>query len=445
MRVFSWPVFKEVFLLSYPVVVSMFSVTALLVTDTIMVGRLGKIALASAGLGGIAYWTLSSFFMGASYSVQILTARRFGEKKTREISAIFFNSLYLFLIISISSMVFFLFFLDEILKFLSIDPLVRFHGSEYLFYRSLGTLPFFLSFQLRAFFDGLGKTNVGMKASFLMTAANILFNYILIYGTDLNPAYGVKGAGMASALAAFISLFYFLYVIFAGRFSEYIQVSEKKINLDIFWDIIRLGWPPSIAEFGQNSGFMIFMKMNSLLGPASVAASNIIFSVTSIAFMPGYAFSVAATTITGQNLGARKIKMATTGVYHSFYAGAFIMIFMGGVFILFSKEILGLYTIDASVIEAAYWPLIIISVFQVGDAGNMIFAGALRGAGLVNWVMIRTVVITWLVMLPTSWFLGIFLFSSTTGLWIGTATWMLALALLNYLKFQKKEWTKIKI
>ncbi|NUM42695.1 MAG: MATE family efflux transporter, partial [Leptospiraceae bacterium] len=66
--------------LSLPVFLEMISHTMIQVADTMMVGKLGEIALGATGLGGIAYFTILSFILNASSSVQILTARRVGEK-----------------------------------------------------------------------------------------------------------------------------------------------------------------------------------------------------------------------------------------------------------------------------------------------------------------------------------------------------------------------------
>ncbi len=449
MKIFSPRVFREVWRLAWPVVVSMFSITGIMVADTVMVGQLGKIPLAAAGLGGMAYWTFSSLFIGASYSVQILTARRFGQKNYKEISEIFFHSLVLFVFISLVSTWALLHYSVEILDVLSNDPQVIFLGGEYLWYRSLGTIPFFLAFQFRSFYDGLGKTEVGMVASFLMAVSNIFLNYVLIYGNLSFPAMGVKGAGAASSLAAGISLMYYVWVLTRDRKESYLRVHGIRFRWDVLREIVRLGWPPSLAEFGQNLGFFAFMTLTSLLpggsATASAAAGNILFSVTSIAFMPGIAFSVAATTITGQSLGAGKQKKAILGALHSFFGGGFIMAFMGVVFIVFATEILLAYTPDTEVMQTAFWPLILVSVFQMFDASNMIFAGALRGAGLVNWVMYRTLFVTWIIMLPVAWFFGIFMQWNTFGLWTGTVTWMFSLAVLNFRKFYKKEWIYNKI
>ena len=49
--------YREVWLLAYPIVITMLSRTAMMFVDTAMVGRLGATELAAVGLAGILTWT----------------------------------------------------------------------------------------------------------------------------------------------------------------------------------------------------------------------------------------------------------------------------------------------------------------------------------------------------------------------------------------------------
>ncbi len=72
---------QKILRLAIPVFFGMISYTAIMVADTAMVGRLGEIPLAAVGFGGMVYFSIFAFLMGGSMAVQIIVARRFGEKK----------------------------------------------------------------------------------------------------------------------------------------------------------------------------------------------------------------------------------------------------------------------------------------------------------------------------------------------------------------------------
>ncbi len=72
---------RQILRISLPVTLAMITHTAIMVSDSIMVGRLGQSALAAASLGGSVFWTWIAFFMGLSVGLQIIVARRHGEQR----------------------------------------------------------------------------------------------------------------------------------------------------------------------------------------------------------------------------------------------------------------------------------------------------------------------------------------------------------------------------
>lgn len=431
---------RQIISLSFPVVLGMMSVTAILVTDTAMVGRLGVLELASTGAAGMAYWAISSIFVGASYGVQVLVARRFGEKRYDEISHIVFTSATLVFMLGALFTALIMIFPEMIMRFFTDNPKIRDLGAEYLFFRAIGTIPLFLSFNFRGFFDGIGKTRIGMSASLVVSFFNILLNYLLIFGIGPIPALGVKGAAIASSISVFLGLFIYLFTLINHKFSYIFDKGKLKFRKDILKDIFSLGLSPSMSEGIQNFGFLVFVKIAGSLGTVSLAVTNVLFSILSISFMPGFAFSIAATTVVGQNLGRGKIRLAEAGAFRSSIFGISLMGMMGLAFIIGGKDFIGLFTREQKVIEAAYWPLVILSITQVADGSHMVFSGALRGAGLVNWVMVTYAIVTWFVMLPMAYFFAILLNWQSNGLWLSLSIWMVFLAAITFSKFKKGTW-----
>ncbi len=441
-RYFSKPTTILVWKLAFPVAIGMLSITAIMVADSAMVGQLGMLELAAAGVAGMAYWTLSSFVLGASYGVQILVARRFGEKQIKELQAIAASSSALFLLLGIAANGLLYLFPGNIMSFFSNDTEVVRLGEQYLYYRAMGTVPFFLSFNLRAFFDGLGKTYVGMTASFGSGAINVLLNYILIFGKFGCPAMGIQGAAVASALSSVFGFLIYLLILLNPWHRNIFFGKNFQIQSRIVLKIFSLAVAPSLTEGSQNLGFLFFMRIAGLVGALPQAVSNIMFSVLSISFMPGYAFSVAATTIVSQNIGRKKFLAATLGAKRSTLFAAMFMGVMGITFIASGESLIRLFTQDQHVIHATYWPLMIVSTAQIFDATHMVLGGALRGAGLVNWVLGLYFLTTWVIMIPLAYLLGITMAMSNAGIWLAVAIWMVVLAFFAFRKFYNGSWKK---
>ncbi|WCL49437.1 MATE family efflux transporter [Leptospira sp. GIMC2001] len=436
---------KKIIFLSIPVFIGMVNHTAIMIADTAMVGKLGALALASTGFGGVTYFTVLSFLMGASIAVQILTSRRFGEKKMLEVGKVGVNAIYfslaLGLVMSIGG-----FYLGEpLMAALADDPDVQREAGLYLSYRFIGTFLFFFIFFIRGYFDGLGFTYVGMVSAFLTTGSNIFFNWILIYGNLGFPAMGVQGAAIASSLSGIPGALVFVIYLFTRRFRIYFLHTSWVPNLAIFKEITFLGTAPAIEQMLTNISFIIFTKFAGLVGTVTMAASNIVFSTLSLSFMPGFAFGIAATTILGQAVGQGKYRLAYEGTMRAANYSAIVMGTMGVIFIVFGEWIISFFTIDIAVVREAYPALVIVALIQVGDAYHMVVGSALRSAGLVYWVATVYILTSFIVMLPWAYFFGVYMNYGNPGLWSSIFLWLLILAIAFVTKFRKKDWIGVKV
>lgn len=156
--------------------------------------------------------------------------------------------------------------------------------------------------------------------------------------------------------------------------------------------------------------------------------------------MPGVSFGISAMTILGQSMGAKKFLLAKVAVFRSANYSALFMGLMGIVFILFGHSIIGLFTDSVDLIQETYPALAIISIVQIGDAYHMVFGFSLKGAGLMKYVLIAYTLISYFVMLPTAYLLGIYLKLGTVGLWSSVFLWLFGLAIIFFYKFNKGDW-----
>lgn len=436
---------KKIIFLSIPVFIGMINHTAIMIADTAMVGKLGALALASTGFGGVTYFTILSFLMGGSIAVQILTSRRFGEKQWAEVGKVGINTIYFSIFIGAILSIGGYFAGIPVMNLLADDPEVAKTAGSYLSYRFLGTILFCFIFAFRGYFDGLGFTYVGMIAAFLTTTSNIFFNWVLIYGNLGFPALGVDGAAIASSLSGIPGVLILVFYLFKKQFRAYFIGISWVPNFSIMREIGYIGFAPAIEQLLTNICFIIFTKFSGMVGTVTMAASNIVFNTLSLSFMPGFAFGVAATTILGQAVGSKKYRLAYEGTFRAANYSAIVMGFMGIVFIVFGKWIIGFFTTEQSVIREAYPALVIVALIQVGDAYHMVVGSALRSAGLVYWVATVYILTSFFVMLPWAYFFGVYLGYGNPGLWSSIFVWLLILAVAFVWKFRTKSWIGIKV
>ncbi|EQA44166.1 MATE efflux family protein [Leptospira broomii serovar Hurstbridge str. 5399] len=432
----------SILFLAVPVVLAMISQTVVWSTDSIMVGYLGKEALAAIGMGGISYYTLVAFLIGFSMGIQIIVARRFGEGRSNEIGKIGITTLYLSLFLGVIITVLGPFISSPLMALIGADKAVSLLGESYLTYRFLGSGFYFIGFCFRGFMDGLGFTKAGFVSMAVTTLSNILLNWIFIYGNCGVPAMGIAGAGLASSLAGLVGLLVFPFFLFKYKANRYFLGIRPIPTWTHLLEIIRVGVPPGLEEGFVNVAFMIFVKFQGMISIVSVAASNILFSTLSMAFLPGYAFGVAATTLLGQAMGARKYKLAYHAAFRSAFFSAHVMGLVGLAFIIFGRNILNVYTQDMELIEECYPALVLLGVIQIGDAYHMVIGAALRGAGLQAHVFRIYMLVTYLIMLPCAYLFGIYFKGGTLGIWAAIFIWIATLSGTFVLEFRRKKWVK---
>ena len=187
--------------LALPIIGGMVSQNLLNIVDTAMVGFLGDSALAAVGLGGFVVFMCQALILGISTGVQSTAARKKGEGRIDRAAAILNTALLLVLIVAPIFSVVLIQVAPTLFPYLNSDAAVIEHGVPYLEWR-LGAIVFVgINFAFRGYWNALDMSRVYMTTLIMMHACNIVLNYILIFGKFGAPAYGVTGAGMASAIS----------------------------------------------------------------------------------------------------------------------------------------------------------------------------------------------------------------------------------------------------
>src|SRR5690242_16463747 len=169
------------------------------VTDTIMVGRLGALPLAAAGLGAMLYFTGGVVLQGVLSAVAPLAAQALGAGDRAAAGRIGGAGLALAALLALP-LVAALTSLDRLLVALGYDAALAAEIGRFLRAIAWGG-PAFLGFAvLRSLFAALSHTRAVMTVLLACVAGNAVLNWVLIYGHFGAPALGVAGSGYASAI-----------------------------------------------------------------------------------------------------------------------------------------------------------------------------------------------------------------------------------------------------
>ncbi|RLI54050.1 MAG: hypothetical protein DRO93_13005, partial [Candidatus Thorarchaeota archaeon] len=316
----------------------------------------------------------------------------------------------------------------------------------YMEYRFYGTAFALCNLAFAGFFNGIGQTKVRMNAAIILTVANILLDYLLIFGKFGFPKLGVEGAAIASTLATILaSLFYLGVSLWKGYRPIYRYF--RPANIDFTWvgRIVRLSLPLMLRSLVGMGGYLAFFWIVGRIGTVEVAASNVIRSLLSISWMFGMSMGVAATTLVGQNMGAEEYEEAESSGWEAVKLSIIFMGIIGALFLFFPSLLMRIYTDDLAVISAGIPVLRLLSIAQIFAAIGLVLSSAIIGAGDMRFVLGVEVGNTCLAYLPLAWLLGVHLGLGLLGAWSAEAIYNLIPALLMALRFKGGSWKGIRI
>ncbi len=432
--------------LAYPVSLGMISITLLNVVDTAMLGRLGSTPLAAAGISGVAYFSVVFSVAGIGIGVQALIARRYGEDQLLQCGQVFNAGIILALAAGIPFVLASGWIAESLSPVLSNQRDVAELGVIYLRYRFLGSAFLLLNMVYRGLYNGLGDTRQQLVSAITTTISNILLDYFLIFGHLGFPKMGIAGAAIASTLATGLGSLYLIAVSLLGKY-RLVYGLYRDFAHAIFHvrSIIRLSLPVMGQRLASNGTFFVFFSIVARIGTLELAASNIIRSVIGLSIMPAIGIGVAAMTLVGQNLGARKPSQAEVFAWDAAKLAAYLMAVIGLFFALFPRAIFMIYTNDAEVIALGKTPLIFLGLTQAFGGVSLVLEQSLQGAGNTRFVMLAEVVAGLLLYLPVAYFLGIRTRLGVTGAWLAELVYWSTLASLMAAKFRTGTWKTIHV
>ena len=93
--------YKQIWTITFPILISLIMEQMIGMTDTAFLGRVGEIELGASAIAGVYYLAIFMMAFGFSIGAQILIARRNGEGNYKEIGPIFYQGIYFLLAMAV--------------------------------------------------------------------------------------------------------------------------------------------------------------------------------------------------------------------------------------------------------------------------------------------------------------------------------------------------------
>ena len=458
--------FKHIFVLATPVIISNFSRVLMGIVDLVMVGHLGASALAAVGMAGMVTWTAMSLGIALRTGTQTIVSRRLGEKKYDKCSVALRNIQLFSLIIGVPLSYICYYFTTPIISFFISDPDTLWQCIDYAEFNFLGVYFIYASFVFQGFYTGIEKTKIHMKAVLASNILNVYLNVGLIFGTEAIiiflegtyfsifsnlwsfyefPALGVKGAAIGTFIATiWLFIHYFLYLFKSDIKNKY-QVFKMTLSKKMLKRQLIVAYPIALQETLVMFSFTIFYKIIGIIGVFELAATQIIFRIMHASFMPALGVGQACATLVGKYLGEKNPDKAEQSIYESLRGSFYIMGSVGICFILFAQYIIEPFTNDPDVIKIAVPGLRFVGLLQFVDAVCFTLWFALTGSGDTKIPAIVDVLTHWVLFIPACYILGITLGFGFWGPWVAFGLHLTFFAGFIFWRFRSGYWKTIKV
>ena len=422
--------------LAAPLAAANLAQMAMGVTDMVMVGRLGALPLAAAGLGAMLYFTGGVVLQGILSAVAPLAAHALGGGDRAAADRIAGAGLALAVLLAVP-FVAALTSLDRLLLALGYDHALAAEIGRFLQAIAWGG-PAFLGFAvLRSLLAALSHTRAVMGVLLLCVAGNAALNWVLIFGHLGAPALGVPGSGYASAINQWVILAGLALCtrMMPGIAGFHLLRSAFAPSWAAMANVLRLGLPIGGIMGVEVGVFLAAGVLMGLLGAAPLGAHQLVLNCAGISFMVPLGLGQAATVRVAYELGAGRAFAARRAGFVALALGIGFMSATAVVLWTVPQAIIAAY-IDISdpanreTVQIARRLLVIAALFQVFDGMQVIAAGALRGYKDAMVPMLLAGFGYWGAGFGGGWLLAFPLGFGPAGLWWGLALGLAVVAIL---------------
>lgn len=410
-------------------------------TDTVMLGWYGVEELAGGVLATQAYFLIMIFGAGIAQALLPMVGQAEGSGDVRAVRRMVRMGLWLAILYALITSPLF-FFGEEILLALGQNPEVSVLAGQYLVISVWALFPTLLANALRAFLTAVEHAQIILWSTLGAALANIVINYMLIFGNWGAPELGIRGAAYATLLVN---------IVMFGAMAIYIAVHRRTRSYEVFarfwrpdwpafFDLLRLGLPMGVGIVAEVGMFIFASIMIGWLGVVALAAHGIVMQIAAIAFMVPLGMSQAATVRVSNAMGRRDPANLVRAAHSVMIVAVCFAIFSATLFFLLPEALVGLFldeTQDEVAAVAAYAvPLLFVAaVFQLVDSAQIIAVGQLRGLKDTKIPMLFALFAYWGVGMSVAYLLGIQLELGGVGVWSGLASGLAVACILAVWRF----------
>jgi putative MATE family efflux protein len=377
---------------------------------------------------------------GFSQGLQIMVARRIGEKEFAETGKTVEHGFFALALLGAVLLLLVKIFGDGFLYMLLDSPRISHASNDYISIRIYGIFFAFIHIALRAFYIGIGKTKIITWTTIFMSVANIFLDYILIFGKFGMPVMGIKGAALASVIAEGMSaVFFIIYSYKTLDLRKYKLFFFSAFSPPLFNRIMKVSTPTMLQNFVSLSSWLTFFFFVEKLGEKELAVSNVIRNIYHILLLPIWGFSAAVNSLVSNLVGQNRQSELFGLLLKAVVSSTIMVLGFSLVVLLFPYASIHLITTDPGLVTTARPILYIIAAGATLLSVSFIFFSAISGAGRTLEALIIELSVLAAYLLYT-WYFCIVLKADIFYVWTAEISYSLLLGMVSFLYLISGKW-----
>lgn len=376
---------RELWTISWPLILSIFSMSLMLFTDRLFLSRHSVTDLNAAAAAGTATYAFFVLPMSIAAISEVFVGRYHGLERLQELGKPVWQMIWFALMLT----PLFLWMGAFLPQFLFWDSPNAVKETTY-FSTLLYFAPFFfMNIGISGFFIGTGKVKIVTLCTVLANVINIVLDYLLIYGNQYIPTLGIFGASLSTGIAETFQCMMLLLIFLQKDYRQKYQTSHYSFDKAILLESLRIGFPSGLGLAVEMIAHLIFFKLITRTGEENLTIVSIAQSMLFLVIFLYDGLSKGVTTLCANFFGGSQLHyIGKTLRSASMLQLAFFMLVTTS-FVLFSGEILHIFMNDTdahlllshSFVVHMNWALFWMSLFFLFDGLTRIFAGVLTAAG----------------------------------------------------------------
>ena len=431
--------------LAWPRIITGFAIMSKNTVDLAVIGYAMGVS-AVAGLGyAFAYWQLAKFVsIGLAGGTVSLVSQNYGGDDRGRAGLVVKQSLIVAALLVAPIVAGYGFGADQLIAAVGGEGDALAAGTTYLVVTAPALAFEFFNMIASRTYAGVGDTRTPMVAR----AGGALLNVALTVWLVLGAGLGVFGAGLGTAVSiaavAAVLTWGMTGRSYFGRGASPVPVGRSGPWFDggISRQLLRVSAPLIARRVAEGVVVFPLLWIASSFGEATVAALEVGRRVRALLGSFTWGFSIAASTLVGQRLGAGEESLATAYGRDVIALSAVVYVLASAAVVLAARPIAGVFVDDPVAVgaTAAFVVVAAVSAIPLGVDGSI--TGSLRGAGDTRWPFVASMIGLYAVALPVA-LVGLVTPLGVGGLYVALVAEKLVPAGLNGYRFRSNRWQAV--